>query len=110
MVAYSVPGSLGSNPTCVDPTLNGSENTSENEAPPSVDSYTPHVGPGGMSGSAAGLIPAKPIEVAITMWSGSVGSIATEPIELPFATGTLPGTTDQWSPASVDRYSPRPAS
>ena len=46
--------------------------------------------------------PCVPERVPKMMWFGLPGSTATHAIERLFATAKEPGTSDQWSPSSVD--------
>ena len=54
--------------------------------------------------------PCRATAVPIQMCFGLAGSTEIAAMERSFAAATLPGTSDQWTPPSVDLYRPMPAS
>src|SRR5580765_1271219 len=99
IVAYTVFGSFGSNFTSL--AVPGS--TSENDAPPSADAYTPRAGcAGDVMLVEFEASPRVPERVPMRMWFGSPGWTATHTIDRLFAAASEPGTRLQWLPSSVD--------
>src|SRR3954469_7858553 len=101
IVAYTVFGSVGSNLTSL--AVPGS--TSENDAPPSVEAYTPSAGNGFPTAPTCEefeFSPLVPERVPMRMWFALPGCTATQTIDRLLATATEPGTRLQLFPSSVD--------
>ena len=90
----------------------GTENTSVNVAPPSLDSYRPIGGaPGGVKRPPLTLDePWRATDVPMKMWRGLRESIPIAAIARPAEAATLPGASCQSLPRLSDLKRPRPAS